>query len=186
MQDADALLSPLGGSPSLTAGAPARLRDFQVLQEIGRALEATRQFQAVRYTLPEADAVESGVVRLACLRLAGGVKKPTWDEGNPAGLQILERESAFNLTIIYRDPNPQLFQAELDRLFEVASNAIDGESFGATTVDGAATEGSTVPSKTYLVNWNYEEPSNVEQRLRIVGKFARLVTGWKGNNTLAG
>lgn len=185
MDDASAILSPLGGSPSLTAGGPARLRDFQILRLIGRALEATNQFSEVRYKLPEEDAAGAGVLRMACLQLAAGSKKSLWDDGASTPLDGIEREAAFVLTIIYRDPNPQIHQQELDRLLEVASNAIDGESFGAAEVDGVATEGATIPSRTYLAGWNYQESSNVEQRLRIVGKFARLVTGWKGNNTLA-
>ena len=114
MESADALLSPLGGSPSLTAGGPARLRDFQILRLIGRALEATNQFSEVRYKLPEEDAAGAGVLRMACLQLAAGSKKSLWDDGASTPLDGIEREAAFVLTIISRFPPRPLPRPELN------------------------------------------------------------------------
>ena len=114
MESADALLSPLGGSPSLTAGGPARLRDFQILRLIGRALEATNQFSEVRYKLPEEDAASSDVLRMACLQLAAGSKRSLWDDGASTPLDGIEREAAFVLTIISRVPPRPLPRPELN------------------------------------------------------------------------
>lgn len=136
-------------------------RDRTYLYLIRDLLVATGAFDEVRTSgRPEDAGVGSYDVKLASLELDGFVETDEYDDDD-ATPSI--RRVNFTLWIMARvGTDPDLRDDECDRLQQVASNAINGQSFGATAYYGY----------TRIKGGKYERATGPERRLACAGQFA--------------
>jgi hypothetical protein len=160
--------TPVPASPGSGASP---YRDLQILDLVRQAVDATNEFQEVTLGgIADTKAETSETLKLADLDIRGTATKTMWSDPDAVPQ---ERTVRFTLTIHVRDPDPVTRLHELDRLHSVASNAVNGKSFGGQTYVGA----------TGLGDSTFEPPAGSEQRLRVAGSFTYEVSDWDQFNT---
>lgn len=149
----------------------ALLRDRPILKLIKAALDATGEFHEVTTAgEPEFAGVSSESYKLASLELGKWKEEFLgWDTNAVAQLRTVQ----FTLTVHVRDPDPVARDNEADRLYAVAANAVNGNSFGDTTFTDF----------TYLHGGRQLPVRGAERRTEITGQFAYEISNWNTRNT---
>lgn len=137
----------------------ALYRDRQYLKIIAGLLVETGQFDAVTTTGPPEDRGQTAeYLKLAGLELAG-FKEETW-ASEPTGPSYL-RTVQYLLYLHVRDPDPDARDDEIDRLAQLAANAVVAQELG----------GESVFQATTLARGQYQAAVAPERRLKIAGEF---------------
>lgn len=167
--------SPGGVPPTVLVPAPrvTGVRDRPILRLIAAALLDTGEFHDVTTGgLPEDAGGSAEAYRLASLEITGFNEDRVTLGSDANGTPCL-RTCRFNLTVQVRDPDADARDDEADRLAQVASNAINGKSFG----------GETFCDLTRLGDARYLPATGPERRLQQSGSFAYDITDYGTRNT---
>jgi hypothetical protein len=142
--------------------AAVRSRDYDILNEIRRLLDATGAFAAVRLHSPdeyEEDAPDHEVK--AFVEIMG------WEEDSDAddspGVRE-RRDVTWRLSIEVRDPHPIRRFQRLSYLAELAANTLNGVSY----------LGQTVAPLSRLARAAYSEADHPYRQVQIDGKYQTL------------
>lgn len=149
-------------------------RDADIIDAIIAALRATKAFDEVAWgETPERWGRGADKSALATVEPSGWQEIDEWDdEPDDSGLGYTVR-STFTLTLYSRSSDPRTRDRRVDRLLNVAKNAIDGNGFG----------GLTIPDLTLLRSGKYQPAANPERRMIVVGEYAYLVDGSPNHDT---
>jgi hypothetical protein len=159
------------GTGSFPPPAVAPYRDRDYLRFCRDLLELTDEFGLVTTSgLPESDGQSAEVQKLASLELKGYREDHL---GSDYNAQPLLRSVEFLLTIHVRDPDPDARDDELDRLAQVAGNALVGKPLG----------GESLAPFTQLGRGVYEAAQGPERRLRVLGTFVYEISDWGTRDT---
>jgi hypothetical protein len=156
---------PTGPSPGPVVTA---YREGDAFAAIVAALSATREFSDVAFgtTL---DRRPAGADRMP----AAVITPDSWAEADDVDPVALVRRSSFTLTIAVRDEDPVARYEALDRLSNVALNAIDGLDLG----------GGSLPPLTRLSRGRFDPNSkHPEQSVVLHGEFAYLIPSLTGHD----
>ena len=146
-------------------------RDRSILKLMRDALAATNQFDQVLTTGdPEQAGASADAARFASFEIHTFKEVDDYDDDG-ATPQI--RTVHFTLYVITRNEDPDTRDDECDRLVQVASNAISGQSFG----------GATFPNLTRLGTGKYKPVTGSERRCEVAGVFAYLIDNYDAHNT---
>ncbi len=143
----------------------ADLRDFDVISAARDALAATGEFDGVYPGgLPEEEGATAGDTYAAYLAVRD------WDEPTEFADDEFSADSGcrrvrYRLTLAVRRDDREERDRDLDRLFGVAANALDGVSLADLTL----------PRLTRLRRGTWEKPVPPERRMTCWGEFAYLV-----------
>lgn len=140
-------------------------RDYDVLQDIADRLTATNQFDGVWLSgLPEDRGRPAGDLNAAV------VSPRDWTEDDAhqdvAGA-VNTRQVKYDLTLIVRREDAEIRDRELDRLLNVAQNALDGVAF----LD------ICIAPWSKLTRGKHERPAAPERRMSVTGAYAYHVIG---------
>ncbi len=157
-----------GGAPAPGPGA-SPYRDRDAFGAIVAALTATGEFADVAFgtTL---DRRAAGADRTP----AAVITPDTWAEVDDVDPFQLVRRVTFTLTLVVRDEDPAARFDALDRLTNVAQNAIDGSDLG----------GTSLPALTLLRRGRFDPTSkHPEQGVILQGEFTFLIPSMTGHDT---
>jgi len=166
------LTAGLGGYASDGDTPPQAKRDRQILKQLGKLLQEADGYHEVATTgTPEAAGRSAEHYRKISLDIAGWSEESRWSEGG--GAITLLRNVDFTLTIHVRDADPDARDDEADRLYCLAANVINHQSFDAWLV----------PGMTWLSRARYLPTDGTERRIQCSGRFTYLVTSGDGRTT---
>lgn len=155
--------------PGTVAPAPApapTVRDRTILRLIADALAATGEFDEVCTTgLPERTGRTAGDARLASLELVSFKERELATDPDTAPR---ERTVRYHCYLLVRVEDPDARDDEVDRLANVAANAVDGQTFA----------GITLRSFTTLDAGQYLPAAAPERRLVMTGQFVYLLDSY--------
>lgn len=151
------------------AGAVS-VRDDDLFKAIIALLGATGAFDGLHYpSLPEDQGQPASEGKMAVLEpLEGNEPVEIFDDGSSEVRQV-----RYRLTLMFRDPDPEVCARELDRLFSIAANSVNGKSL----------LGATFPDTTRLRKSTWNRRTAPEQKLVCTGEFQYLIEGWQGHDT---
>lgn len=154
--------------------ATSPFRDWHYLKAIAALLKATGQFDSITmFSMDEAiKASGSNRLKLANLSLAG-FKNECEFTGEPSPV---ERTVNFFLLIAVRHQDAETRDSELDRLANVATNAINHQSLG----------GETKYQETLILKGIYGPPDDIERRIKLVGQWVQIIDDVTDFNTSKG
>ena len=159
---------PPNTAPDLLSEPPPEhgQRDWYVLEAIRDRLAETNAFDDVYLSgLPDGQGRGAGELKVAILEPAD------WDEldesDDEADVQDTVRVR-FRLTLIVREEDPELRDREVDRLLNVAKNAINGQPL---------VPDQTIPGWTKLRKGKWEKAVTPERRMTVAGETAYWVDG---------
>lgn len=135
-------------------------RDWGVLEDIRSRLEATYAFQGVFLSQPIGEG-DSAVV--------GPWKFDEIDHDEDEQYRHVQ----WQLTITVRNADAALRDREIDRLYNVAANVLDGQSLG----------GICLPGLTKLRRGEWQKPDPPSRQLVCTGEFVYLIEGDDGHGT---
>lgn len=147
--------------PSGVAGA----RDWDVLADIQARLLATRAYQGVFLSQPigEGDSVVIAPWKFDEL--------DQWDDPDDVAAV---RHVQWQLVITVRRNDPAIRDREIDRLYGIAANTLDGKPLG----------GVCLPGLTKLRRGEWGKPAPPERQLVCYGEFAYFVVGSGGHGVI--
>mgnify|MGYP000906379969 CR=1 FL=1 len=149
---------------------PAPYRDRDFLRAIAKRLNDTGQFDAVTTSGPPEDRGQSAEnLKLAGLELASFIEVSA--ESDYAALPQ-RRTVSYTLHLYVRNPDPDARDDELDRLAQVAGNAL--------TFAGLLSENA--PDLCTCGRGNYGAGTSVERRLTMYGSFVYLIPDTNARN----
>lgn len=167
---APGLLLLLGGPPLLSADAdpgPAEARDDDIYADIRARLEALGVFSAVDVFEPGGPEASADADYLATV-LPGD----TEDTDDVDAVAIVRR-GRYTVKIEVRDYEPGPRFRTLNRLSNLACNALNGVSLA----------GETLPPWTMIRRANATTPAGVTGAAILTGEWAQIVMGYDGFNT---
>jgi hypothetical protein len=145
-------------------------RERDVRNAIQEALIQTGAFSDVWLTgLPEeygqgASNLTAAAILPVSTRLVTG-----WDAAPVGGLDL---SSKLTVSLLARDPDPQLRDELAEQLLDFLINAVNGQSLA----------NFTIPQQTMVTSWRWVPPRPPERRITATVSFAYLVT-WNGFDT---
>ena len=147
--------------PGGTVPPMAAYRDRDAYRAIVGALVATGEFAQVVFATPP------GSAAIGADRLPLAIVTPTaWAQADDANLTSAVRIASYSLTLVVRDEDPQARYERIDRLSNVAQNAVEG-----TDLNGGCT-----PTLTRFKVGEFDPKSpHPELRLCIAGEFSYVV-----------
>jgi hypothetical protein len=150
-------------------GAGGGYRDGDAYAAILEALKSSGEFARVAFTLGEAaPMVAADAEPLAVVRPGAWRELADTDPGT------LVRLVAFEVTLAVREEDPVEGFGRLDRLGDLAQNALDGSTLG----------GGCEPGLTRLGRGGYDPRApHPEHRLRLAGEFGYRVDRAAGRDT---
>lgn len=151
---------------------PDPARDYSIFCAIAAALEATGEFRAVvvgekpdvSRTQFGAQATPAAVVSPLSFREPG-----TWDD---FGDESSERTGQTMVTLVARSADESERIDLLDRLAQVAANAINGQRLA----------GITLPGKTRVAAGNYLPAADPEKHLILTVEWSYLIGGYANHD----
>jgi hypothetical protein len=156
-------------APPASVLGPGRDRD--VFQAIKATLVGTQAFdavllhQAINHARTTAD--RNPIVT---------IRRTGWNEADLYDPTCFERTVSYDLTIALRMDDPEERFAALERLEDIAVNALDGQTLA----------GICVRHKTAIARGQDDpEARDPEQRVTLKGQFAYLFDGYAGRTTSA-
>jgi len=167
------VLHGLGASSSSAAEVVTTTpyRDRQILKGIAELVRATDEFGLVTTSGPVDDGGQSAEnLKLAVLELDSFEEESLADD--PSATAVMRTVSYF-LHIYVRDPDPDVRDDEVDRLFCVAANTINGISYlGETYLQWSA-----------IRRGQYLPETGIERHLECTGEFVYVIDSWNTRNT---
>ena len=149
----------------------APYRDRKILAIIAELLHETGRFDHVATTGPPEDVGQSAEFSaMVTLEIISFEAHIPWTDYTTFPLL---RTVRYALTIYARDPDPDARDNLADLLFAVASNALNGVSYGGETIDGLC----------LLGQGTYQPATGVERRLKVTGQFAYEIPDLTAYNT---
>lgn len=139
----------------------AAYRDRDAYRAIVGALSATGEFaQVVFATPPDSAAIGADRLPLAVVTPTG------WAQADDVNLTSAVRTASYYLTLVARDEDPQARFERLDRLANIAQNAIEGTDLA----------GGCTPTLTRFKAGKFDPRSpHPELRLCVAGEFSYIV-----------
>lgn len=144
-------------------------RDRTILKLVQSLLRDTQAFDAV-LTVDIPESLEGSDRRKLAGLSIGGWKETTDFDGDPTPC---ERLVQFWLTIAVRHSDPESRDDEVDRLSQVASNAINNQKLG----------GVVAYQRTRLFKAQWLPAEGVERRAKILGEWTQLLDNVTDHNT---
>ncbi|MGC8638733.1 MAG: hypothetical protein ACP5XB_02510 [Isosphaeraceae bacterium] len=145
-----------------------RERDIRIA--IHDLLEQTDAFDGVYLTgLPEARGEPADDAQAVSIEPSKTTSSDVSDDDNGDLLLTCQ----VDLVFLARHENPWVRDENVERLLNVAADALSGQSLG----------GATIPAKTRIVAWTWQKPAAPERRITAALQFQYLVAGWTGFNT---
>ena len=146
----------------------AAYRDRDAYRAIVGALSATGEFaQVVFATPPDSAAIGADRLPLAVVTPTG------WAQADDVNLTSAVRTASYYLTLVARDEDPQARFERLDRLANIAQNAIERSTLG----------GFCMPPMSHLQRGVFDPKSrHPELRLTIEGAFGYLIDSPNGHS----
>lgn len=158
--------------PTSVGPAPGTegVRDDAIFQAIVAILQATGEFDDVHYpSLPEEQGEPAAELKMAVLEPAEHSEPvEIFDDGSD---EIVMAKYQLHITV--RDGDAATCASEVDRLMNVACNAINGQSI----------LGATFPDTTRLKRGKWNRRVAPEQKVICQGEFQYEVIGWTGHAT---
>lgn len=143
------------------------MRERDIRNAIKAALIATNAFNEVFLTgLPERYGFGADKVAAAVIEPSSTSKQHIWDDAPWGGVTYT---CDIVVTLLYRAIDPQLRDEAVERLLDMAVNAIAGQ---------ALVPGLTIPAKTEIVTWRWEKAVHPERRITATFQVGYLVEGW--------
>lgn len=147
------------------------MRDRDVRNAIQAALVATGAFDGVFvWGLPEDYGTGASNAAIAVIEPESSTQEDRWDAQPGGGLIITSRAT---ITLIARGEDAQLRDEAAELLFEVAANALNGQSLA----------GLTMPPLTRFASWRWEKPAAPERRIVSIFSYQYIVEGWDSYDT---
>jgi len=147
------------------------MRDRDVRNAIHDALIATGAFDGVWiWGLPEDYGTGASQLAAAAIEPESSKQEDRWDSEPGGGLIVT---STVRITLLQRDDDPQRRDEAAELLFDVAANALNGQSLGALTV----------PGWTRFTGWRWQTATSPERRIAATFQYAYIVEGWDNYDT---
>lgn len=147
------------------------MRDRDVRNAIQSALEATGAFDSVYvWGLPEDYGSGASQLAVAVIEPSVSTQTDLWDDNTTGALVV---SSPVTLTFLARDEDPQLRDEAVERLLDVAADALNGQSLASFTL----------PAFTKFSSWRWEKPTAPERRIIATFVYQYLVAGWDQYDT---
>jgi len=143
-------------------------RERDVWLAIKSTLEATSAFDNVYIAEGESNHKPEDV-RSVEIQPHDGTQHDEWDDTN-SPLQV---EARLQLMFFASDPDALTRDALCERLFNIAQDALNGQSLG----------GLTLPGLTRFISWRWGPIEPPNRRLTALLKFAYLTDTWAGFDT---
>jgi hypothetical protein len=141
-------------------------RDRDVRNAIQAALLATGQFDGVWLSgLPEDYGQAADDLAAAVIEPASSTEVDYWDSEPSGGIII---QSVVTLTLLVRNPDPQLRDEAVELLVDYAADAINGQNLAGITVCG----------RTKITSWRWQPPAPPERRVAATVQYEYIVEGW--------
>lgn len=146
-------------------------RDRDVRQAIADLLIATKDFDSVGVSgLPEEFGSAASDQAAAVIEPVSSTQDDHrmgmgWDAETSGGIVIV---SFVTITLLYRHDDPQLRDEGVERLLNVAGNALSGQSLASLTL----------PALTRFTGWKWEHPTPPERRITAAFTYEYLLEGW--------
>ena len=148
-------------------------RDRDVRNAIQAALLQTGAFDAVwMWGMPEEYGSAASERAVAAIEPFSSEQLDRWDYAPPGGLLVSSR---VNIILLYRHEDPQLRDEAVELLFDVAANALNGQSLA----------GLTLPQLTSFSSWRWEKPAAPERQITATFLYHYIVEGWNSYDTSA-
>ncbi len=148
-------------------------RERDIRDAIRTALIATDLFDDAWLTgLPEEYGQSAGETRAAAIQPVTTRRLSGWD-GEPGGQ--VEYATTIKVTILCRDPDPQLRDERAELLLNTLIDAVDGQ---------ALVPALNVPQLTAVASWSWQEEQPPERRIVAMIQTHYLVA-WGGFDTSA-
>ena len=143
-------------------------RERDIRDAIKSALVATDLFDDAWLTgLPEEYGQGASETAAAAIQPVTTRRLSGWD-GEPGGQ--VEYASTIRVTLLRRNPDPQLRDEQAEQLLNTLINAVDGQ---------ALVPGLTVPQLTAVASWSWQEERPPERRIVAMVQTHYLVA-WGG------
>jgi hypothetical protein len=147
------------------------MRDRDIRINIKERLEDTDAIQGVFLSgLPENYGFGTNIQTAAVIEPVSWNEDDKWD-AQPTGDLIID--SQVTITFMARDESPEVRDAAVESLLDVAANALNGRSLA----------GLTLPPFTKFVSGRWEKAKDVERRVTSTFKYRYLVPGWNQFDT---
>lgn len=149
------------------------MRDRDVRKAIQAALFATGAFDGVWiWGLPEDYGSGASQLAAAAIEPESSNQEDRWDSAPGGGLIITSRVT---ITFLQRHDDPQLRDEAAELLFDLAANALNGQSLA----------GLTLPQLTRFLGWRWEKPVPPERRIASTFSYSYIVEGWNAYDETA-
>lgn len=146
-------------------------RDTDIIDAVISALKATGAFDDVVWgEPPERHGRGADLSALAIVEPSDFTEIDRWDDEDGLGY---ETQPTFTLTIAVRNGDPRTRDRRVDRLLNIAKNALDGNGF----------DGLVVADKTILGRGKWTPATSPERRMVVTGQYAYLVDGSAAHDT---
>ncbi len=132
---------------------------------------ATGAFDEVRLIgLPEDYGAAAARAAVAAIEPESSTQEDQWDAA-PGGQLVVT--SRVTITLLFRQPDPQLCDEGVELLFDTAANALNGQSLA----------GLTAPQLTRFLGWRWQPRMQPERRITATFSYQYLVPGWTAYDT---
>jgi hypothetical protein len=146
-------------------------RDREVRNAIQTALIQTGAFDFIwMWGMPEDYGSGSSNLAVAAIEPSSSDQLDRWDYAPAGGLLVSSR---VNIVLLYRHEDPQLRDEAVELLFDVAANALNGQSLA----------GFTLPQLTNFTSWRWEKPTEPERQITAIFSYHYILESWNSYDT---
>jgi hypothetical protein len=149
------------------------MRERDVRNAIAAALLATNAFDAngVWLVSPEDQGQGTDVAAAVWIEPTTGAIRDEWDAQPDGGVTIT---AILKITFSFRAEDPQSRDEGVERLFDVACNALNGQ---------VLVEGFTIPAWTRFQSWTWSPPGSPERQIVSMFRYDYEIEGWDSFDT---
>ena len=141
-------------------------RDRDVRNALQVVLQNTGQFDNVYVSgLPEDYGIGSDRVSIAVIEPVSSTERDDWDSETTGGILI---QGTAQITLLARQPDPQLRDEAVELLLEYTANTVNGQSLA----------GLTLPPWTRITAWRWLPATHPERRIQATFQYSYIVEGW--------
>ena len=145
-----------------------RCADRDVRNAIQTALLESNAFDGVWvWGLPEDYGTGTSTLAGTAIEPVSGSEQDLWDGSGQIGLVVT---GTVSLTLLYRNEDPQLRDEGAELLLNTAADAINGQSLA----------GLTLPDKTRITAWQWQQPTAPERRIKATVQYQYISESWDG------
>ncbi len=146
-------------------------RDRDVRNAIASALELTGAFDDVTLRgLPEVAREGASYNAIATIDPDSSTQEDRWDSAETGAVIVTSRVM---ITLAARNNDPQLRDEAVEDLFDIAADALNGQSLA----------GFTSPELTRFVAWRWLPATQPERRIAATFSYTYLVSSWTSYDT---